>query len=70
MSKHNKTTLKVVLLILGLALLFKFSWAHSFKHQRWYVDGDSVVMIDYNATEKDWIECYDAWKALKAADTK
>jgi len=70
MSKHNKGTLKVVLLILGLALLIKFSWFHSFSDQPWYVDGQSVVMIDYDATEKDWIECYEAWKALKAADTK
>ena len=70
MSRHHKNTIKGVLLILGLALLIKVSWFHVFNHQPWYVDKGGVVMIDYDATDKDWMECYQEWKALKAEDTK
>ena len=70
MNKFKKNTFMAVLVILGLALLIKTSWFHVFNHPPWYVDNRSVVMIDYDATEKDWIECYQAWKAMKAADTK
>jgi hypothetical protein len=68
MSRHKKNTILMVLLILGAALLIKTSWFHVSDHPPFYIDGNAVVMIDYNATEKDWKDAYLQWKAMRALD--
>lgn len=64
---NTKKVIKAVLI--GGALLWFTVWAWTPKHKTFYIDGKSVVMIDYNATEQDWKDAYLQWKAMRAADS-
>jgi hypothetical protein len=66
MSFNWRKVLKAI--VISGALLYFTVWAWTPKHKTFYVDGNSVVMIDYNATEKDWKDAYLQWKAMKALD--
>ena len=54
--------------VIGGIILYLSVWVYTPKHKSFYIDGKTVVMIDYNATEKDWKDAYLQWKAMRALD--
>lgn len=55
-------------IVIGGVIMYALVKVVTPDHKTFYIDGRSVVMIDYNATEKDWKNAYLQWKAMKALD--
>lgn len=57
----------LIAIVIGGAMLYTIVKVDN-NRQPFYIDGRAVVMIDYNATEKDWKDAYLQWKAMRALD--
>ena len=57
----------LIAVLIGGAVLYAIVWTDN-NRKPFYIDGRTVVMIDYNATEGEWQDAYLQWKAMRALD--
>lgn len=60
--KHQ--VLRVVFIVIAI-LWFARVVTNHLNPPAWFIDGKSIVMIDFNATDQDWEDAYKEWKRLK-----
>lgn len=62
MKQHQ--VLRVVFIVIAI-LWFARVVTNHLNPPTWFIDGKSIVMIDFNATDQDWEDAYKEWKRLK-----